>query len=137
MLDFVDNAHADLFEYLVRYAREVGRHKVGSSYAAQSESVVVCTEIAHNADGAIVCENGEVLVDIAVEVRVSDLLAEDKVCVAKYLKLFARDLADDSDSESGTREGLTPDEIIGQSELCAELSYFVLEVSMTSGYIVP
>ena len=65
-LDLVDDAAADLVEQLVGDAGPVGGHEVLGRHSAQRKHAVVAAAIAHDADGARVGQDGEVLVHLLV-----------------------------------------------------------------------
>jgi len=81
--DFVDDAAGDFVEDVVGDLGVVGGHEVGGGDAAEGQKIVVGAAVAHDADGAKVGEDGKILVDVAVEAGGADLLAEDRVGVAK------------------------------------------------------
>ena len=55
------------------------------------------------------------------------LVAENSVCFLKDLYLFLGYLAEDTNSETRTRERLSPYEVVGDTELFADSAYLVLE----------
>lgn len=108
-------------------ARPIGGHKVGSGDGAQGEGVVVGAEVAHNADGAVVGEDGKVLVDVAIEAGFGDFVAEDVVGFAQDVEFFFGDLSHYADAESRPGEGLSPHEFGIEAQGLAEFSHFVFE----------
>ena len=56
-----------------------------------------------------------------------DLVDHDVVGVAQDLGALARHLADDAHAEPRAREGLAPDDLVGQSQLLAHVADLVLE----------
>ena len=127
MVNLVDDADGNLVENLVRDSCPVSGHEVGGCNAAECEGIIVGSEVAHNAYGAHVCQNCEVLVNRLVQTSFSDLVAEDEVSFAQNIQFFLGDVADNTDSKTRTREWLTVYQIIRQTELTAECANFVLE----------
>ena len=74
-LDLVDDAAADLVEQLVGDAGPVGGHEVLGRHSAQRKHAVVAAAIAHDADGARVGQDGEVLVHLLVFAGLFQLLS--------------------------------------------------------------
>lgn len=106
-LDLVDDAHRDLIEHVVGNACPVGSHEVRRCYRAQCKSIVIGPAVTHYADGAHIRENREILIHRALEVRLCDLVAEDKVCLAQDIELFLRDIANNTDGKAGAGKWLT------------------------------
>ena len=127
MVDFIDDAAGDFIEHVVWDARPVGGHEVGGGDAAESEGVIVRTEITHDADGAGRGQHGKILIDGAIESSIRDLFAIDGVGIAENVELFFGDLAHDADGEAWAWEWLAPNEIIGEAELEPELEHFIFE----------
>ena len=126
-LDLVDDAAADLVEQLVGDAGPVGGHEVLGRHSAQRKHAVVAAAIAHDADGARVGQDGEVLVHLLVFAGLFQLLAVDRVGKAQRVGLFLRDLAHDADGKARAGERLAGDEVFGKPQLAAELTHFVLK----------
>src|SRR6202035_4399547 len=65
---------------------------------------------------------------LAVQPGLADLVLEDRVGLAQRVQTLARRLAAyDSDRPSPAREGLAPDEALGETELGAHGAHLVLE----------
>ena len=126
-LDLVDDAAADLVEQLVGDARPVGGHEVLGRYGTQGEHAVVAAAVAHDANGARVGQDGEVLVHLLVFAGLFQLFAVDRVGKAQRVGLLLGDLAHDADGKTRAGERLAGDEILGQAQLAAELAHLVLK----------
>ena len=126
-LDLVDDAAADLVEQLVGDAGPVGGHEVLGRHSAQRKHAVVAAAIAHDANGARVGQDGEVLVHLLVFAGLFQLLAVDRVGKAQRVGLFLRDLAHDTDGKARAGERLAGGEVFGKPQLAAELTHFVLK----------
>ena len=126
-LDLVDDAAADLVEQLVGDAGPVGGHEVLGRHSAQRKHAVVAAAIAHDADGARVGQDGEVLVHLLVFAGLFQLLAVDRVGKAQRVGLLLGDLAHDANGKTRAGERLAGDEILGQPQLAAELTHLVLK----------
>jgi hypothetical protein len=72
-------------------------------------------------------KDDEGLRGLSVEVCISDFIDEDFIGFAKHIELCSRYFTEAADSKSRTWEGVTPDEVVGQSEFDAKLSDFVFE----------
>ena len=59
--DLVYNAHRDAVEHVIRQAHPIGGHEVGGADGAESDRVIISAAVAHDADGAHVCQRREVL----------------------------------------------------------------------------
>ena len=92
-----------------------------------AEGVVIGTEVAHDADGAGVGEYGEILVDATVKAGIGNFFTVDGVGIAQDVELFFGDVTHDANAQAWTWERLTPYEVIGQTELQAELTHFILK----------
>ena len=79
VIHLVDDAVHALLEYFERDVRHFCGHEIVGFDGTQYDSVVVGTEITHDADGADVRERCEVLVDLTVHAGLRDLLTVDGV----------------------------------------------------------
>ena len=70
---------------------------------------------------------GVVLADFFIEARLGDLLAPDGVGILYDGNLFGSHFTDDADAQTRAGEGLAADQILGQTQLTASLTDFVLE----------
>ena len=78
-------------------------------------------------DGAHGRQHGEALPQLAVEAGPADLLDHDGVGRPQDLGPLGGDLADDAHGQARAREGLAPDDLVGQAELLADGAHLVLE----------
>ena len=72
-------------------------------------------------------QHDRALPHLAVQAGGGELLAGDGVGPAQDGQAFGGDLADDADAEAGTREGLSPDDLLRHAELEADAPDLVLE----------
>ena len=115
---FVDNAVADLLQKVVRDACERGCHEVRGAHASEGQRVFVGPSVAHDTHASGIGQNREVLA-CSLDLGVLDFRSEYPVGFSENVELFFRDVSDDSDCESGSRERLTPYEFFGYSEFLA------------------
>ena len=126
-LYFVDDAVHALLEYFERDVRHFCGHEIVGFDGTQYDSVVVGTEVTHDADRADVCQGSEVLVDLTIQAGLCDLLAVDSVGILYNAYLLRGYLADDTYTETRARERLTVYEILRQAELEADTTNLILE----------
>ena len=72
-------------------------------------------------------QHDRALPDVAVEAGLGKLLTCDGISFAQQVKTFLGDFADDADAETRTREWLTPDNLIRQTEFGANGAHLILE----------
>jgi len=125
--DLVYNAHRDAVEHVIRQAHPIGGHEVGGADGAESDRVIISAAVAHDADGAHVCQRREVLAQLPLKTGFDDLIAEDEVGLAQHIELLLSQRADDADAETGAGEGLAHDQILWQPKLAPELANLVLK----------
>ena len=126
-LYFVDDAVHALLEYFERDVRHFCGHEIVGFNGTQYDSVVVGTEVTHDADGADVCQGSEVLVDLTVHAGLRDLLTINGVGILYDPYLLRGDLTDDTYAEAWAWERLTVYEILRQSELETDTTNLILE----------
>ena len=80
-----------------------------------------------DAGGLEVGHDGEVLPHLALEARLGELLAQDRVALAHRLEAVARDRAGAAHAEAGAGERLAVDHRGGEAERAADLADLVLE----------
>ena len=124
---FVDDTAGNGSENFPRDLCGLGSHKVDGVYGSQGNRVVVSSLIAHNAYGAHIGQGCEVLADIAVDSCFCDLLAVDRVSFLYHLYFLRCYGADNTDSESRTRERLAVYELLRNSEFQTGLTDLVFE----------
>ncbi len=127
MPHFVDDPARDLFKQRERDLRPVGGHEIGRRHRTQNDRIVICPLIAHHADTAHVRQRRKILIDIAVDACLRDLLAEDRVRIPHNIQLFLRDIADHPDGKTRTRERLTPDKFLRNAEFETRTADLVLK----------
>ena len=126
-VDLVDDAARHALEHVVGQPGPVRRHGVLGGDGPDDHRVGVGALVAHHADRADVGEHGERLPDLPFEARCPHLLAHDGVGLLQHGHPLGRDLADDPDAEAGSREGLSPHDVVRQSELGPDGPDLVLE----------
>ena len=126
-LDLVDDAHADAVQHVVGDSRPVGGHKVAGGDGAEGQGVVIGASVAHDAHGTGVGEDSKILVQVFVLAGLGDLVPEDEVGIPEQIGLLFGDLADDTDGQAGAGEGLAGYQVLGQTQLPAQLPDLVLE----------
>ena len=124
---FVYDAARDFIEDVVRNAGPISRHEVGRRDTAQGQGVVIGSEVAHDADGAVVGEDGKVLIDVALHAGIGDFFAEDGIGIAEDVQFFFGDFTHDADGQTRTREGLAPYEVFGKAKFSPEFANFVFK----------
>ena len=83
--------------------------------------------IAHNSDTSHIGEPGEILSDTPVQSCVGDLFSVDRICILHDLDLLRGHLADDTDSKSRSREGLTEYKVFRDSKFKSGFSNLIFE----------
>ena len=132
VLDLIDDAAGHGAQNIPRHIVALSRHKVGGGHSTQGHSVVIGTLVTHHADAAHIGQSGVILVDLLIQTRLGDLLTPDRVCILHDGNLFGGHLTDDADAQTGAGEGLAADQILGQTQLTASLTDFVLCLLYTS-----
>lgn len=127
MRNLIDDASGNPGDEVIRETRPVGGHEVIGSDGAESDGVVVGALVTHNADALDAGQNGEVLIDMAVETGSGDLLAENGIAFPDDFRLLRSHLPDDADGQAGPREGLAPDQFLRQAQGFTQGADFVLE----------
>lgn len=79
--------------------------------------VLISSSIAHDTDGLDGSEDHEGLADLGVLTRLEEFLNENVVSLTEDITLLLGDLTEDTNGETGTREGMAPDEVGGETEL--------------------
>ena len=127
MAALVGDAVGDFGEDIVGDSRPIGGHKVVGGDGANDDDVIVGTVVAHNSDGVHAGEDAEELRQLAFVAVFGHLVAQHPIGVLQNPDLFGGDFAQNTDSEAGAREGLTPDEFLRDPQLFADLADLVLE----------
>ncbi len=127
---FVGDARGDRGEHIVGDTGPVGGHGVFRADRAQDDRRAVGALVALDADRVNVSQKHDrALPDVAVETGLGEFLAGDGVGLAQQVEALLGDLADDADAQTRAREGLTPDDFVGQTELGADGAHLILEQS--------
>src|SRR6185436_10549203 len=103
-------------------------HRVVGGDGAEHDRVGVGALVALHADRADDRQHAERLPELAVETCGANLLLKDRVRLAHDFEALPSDLAPNhADREAWPREGLSPDEALGQAELGGDGADLVLE----------
>ena len=102
-------------------------HGVGGVHSADDDRPELGALAVHDAGGADVGDDREVLPDLRVHAGLCELLAEDGVGLTHGGETVAGDRADAPDAEAGAGERLTPHHAVRQTERLADLTDLVLE----------
>ena len=70
MLYLIYDTGRNLIQYLIGDSCPIGSHEVGCGYATQGNGIIIGTEVTHNANGAHICDNCEILVNISIQTRI-------------------------------------------------------------------
>lgn len=127
MFYLVAQAIRDFSENIVGDTSPVSRHKIIGGDSADSDEVIVGAVVAHNANGMNIGENSEELFELVFDSAFAYLIAENSVSFLKNLYFLLSDLANNADTKTGTREWLSPYEIVGDTKLFAYSSDFVFK----------
>lgn len=84
--------------------------------------------VAHNANCLDREQDREGLADLVVELRATNLLDIDAICVLENFDLFPRHRAEDTDGETWAGERMALDEMCGDGEQTSQSAHFVCMV---------
>ena len=102
-------------------------HKVGSGYRTQSDSIIIGTLVAHNANTAHIGQSCKVLARTLAHRQLVYLFTINCICILYDSNLFRSYIADDADCQTRTRERLTCYQVFRQAQLTTGLTNLVLE----------
>jgi hypothetical protein len=123
----IDNPITDRRQHIERHSCPIGRHEILAFDRADRDHAVVTPRIAHHADGADRQQHGEDLGGFAVEVGGDDFFQQNLIGISQDTQSLGGDIAQHAHGQAGAGEGVTPDEVFGQTQDFAELAHFVLE----------
>ena len=89
--------------------------------------MVIGAVVAHDAHGADAGEDAEELGHLALIAVLGHLIPENPVGLLEDFHLLCGDLADDAHAQTGTGEGLPPDQLVGNAQLLAYPADLILE----------
>jgi hypothetical protein len=98
----------------------IGSHKVIRSNSPQGDNLIVRPLVTSNTNGLDRQQRGERLGDLVVEAGRADFFNVDSVGFLEKGDLLAGDGAEDSDGETGSRERMSANEVLGNFEKAAE-----------------
>jgi hypothetical protein len=124
---FIDDACGDTSKKVVGESAPVGGHEIVGIDASHGSYIFIRTSVPHHPYALGFEKDDEGLGGLSVEVCISDFIDEDFIGFAKHIELCSRYFTEAADGKSRTWEGVTPDEVVGQSEFDAKLSDFVFE----------
>lgn len=127
MLDLIGNPVGDGGQDVVGDAGPVGGHEVVGSDCADCQEVVIGAVVAHDAHGADAGEDAEELGHLALIAVLGHLIPENPVGLLEDFHFLGGDLADDAHAQTGTGEGLPPDQLVGNAQLLAYPADLILE----------
>jgi len=114
-------------QHLIRDIRRVRRHEIDRIDRTQDDCIIVSALVTHDADGAHVGKRREILSDRFIHSCAVHFLAVNGIRFLDDFYFFFRDLTDDADAESRTRERLTHDKFFRNPEMKSYLPYLILE----------
>ena len=79
MFDFICETVRNTGENIIRDASPVGCHEVIGSNGTDSNEVIICTVIAHNANSTYIGKNSEELLELVLDAALADLVTENSV----------------------------------------------------------
>ena len=135
--DVVDNA-VDVFNFVgdpvgdggqdvVGDSCPVGGHEVVGGDGADGQEVVVGSVVAHDAYGADTGQDAEELCHLVFVAVFGHFIPENPVGLLEDFHLLCGDLTDDAHAQTGTGEGLPPDQLMGNAQLLAYPADLVLK----------
>ena len=127
MLYLIGNPVRDGGQDVVGDAGPVGGHEVVGGDCADGQEVVIGAVVAHDAHGADAGEDAEELGHLALIAVLRHLIPEHPVGLLEDFHLLGGDLTDDAHAQTGTREGLPPDQLMGNAQLLAYPADLILE----------
>ena len=105
----------------------VGGHAVGRGHGTQCDAALVGSLVAHHADALHGEQDSPRLPHLVVKPGIAQGVDVDFVHVLQDSDLFGRDVAQDTDRKAGPREGMAPDELLGDPERPTDTAHLVLE----------
>ena len=89
-----------------------GRHEISRHNRADGNGIIVCSSVSHNSHRAAVRQHGKILAGLAA--GISYFLTDNRIRVTENVEFFSRQITDNANGKTRTREGLTVDKKIGQ-----------------------
>jgi hypothetical protein len=125
--NFVDNSGGNTTKELSVKVEPVSGHIIGSLNGTESNNLVVNSLVAHDTNSANWEKSSKSLGDLAVKTGSLDLLDEDVVGLAGNIDLFGSDLSENTDGDTWSWEGMSPDKVLWDAKVGSELTDLILE----------
>ena len=120
IFDLRGDAFGDVLEQCKGNVLHRGGHCVGGVDGTDDDGISECALAVLYADRFEIRHSGEVLPDLAFQTVFGKFLTENGVGFPDSLEAVTGDSAEAADTESGPREGLTVDHVVGQTESLAQ-----------------
>ena len=127
VLDLIGNAVGDGGKDVVGNSGPVGGHEIVGGDGADGQEVVVGSVVAHDAHSADAGEDAEELGHLALIAVLGHFIPENPVGLLEDLHLLGGDFTDDAHAQTGTGEGLPPDQLMGNAQLLAYPADLILK----------
>ena len=127
VFDLCGNALGDVLEQFKRHVFDRGCHGVGRVDGADDDRIGECALAVLHADRPEIRYSGKVLPHFSLQTVLCKLLPENRVGFAYRFETVAGDGSEAAHAESGTRERLTVNHAVRQTEGMADNADFVLE----------
>ena len=126
-LHLICNSSGHLCQNVIRNPSPVGCHEVICRDCANRNQICVGPMVAHDTHSIYAGKDAEELRQILLIAVLFHLVSENPVRFLENRNFFSRNLTDDTHTETGAREGLTPNELMGQSQGLADFADLVFE----------
>jgi hypothetical protein len=114
-INLIHNPSRDPLQKLPIEAEDVRRHEIRRLHGSQRNHLLMHTLVSHDTDGLDGQQSRKRLADLVVQARSSDLFDEDVVCLSCDGYLLTGHLAQDTDSDSRTRERVAHHKVVGDA----------------------
>ena len=114
-INLIHNPSRDPLQKLPIEAEDVRRHEIRRLHGSQRNHLLMHTLVSHDTDGLDGQQSRKRLADLVVQARSSDLFDEDVVCLSCDGYLLTGHLAQDTDSDSRTRERVAHYKVVGDA----------------------
>ena len=105
----------------------IGSHCVDAGYSTQGNSVVKCALIAHYTNRAVSQKDCASLPDLVVEFPLAQTIYEYGIGLLQDCNLGRGDVAYYAYSQTGTRERMTANEMLGNTQTATDGTNLILE----------
>jgi signal transduction histidine kinase len=125
--DLGDDPARHPLQRAVRQAGPVRRHGVLAGHSPDHDRVVICPAVAHHPHGPDGDEHSEALPQARGQPRPASFLVHDAIGRPDDLEPLGGDLAHDAYGQAGAGKGLSPHDLLRQTQLLTHLPNLVLE----------